>query len=84
MKASHSDVLESLQVSMGLLRAMDTIHNKPSATPIWKMVYNKAADQVEWIFATDFLLWSEEETKYLSDIHEELIIMGIEAKNETQ
>ena len=83
MKASHSDVLESLQVSMGLLRAMDDIQAEPYTTPIWKMVYNKAADQVEWIFATDFLLWSEEETKYLSDVHEELVALGIEARNET-
>ena len=80
MKASHSDVLESLQVSIGLLRAMDNIHAEPYTTPIWKMVYNKAADQVEWIFATDFLLWSEEETRYISDIHEELVALGIEAR----
>ena len=80
MKTSHSDVLESLQVSMGLLRAMDNIHAEPYTTPIWKMVYNKAADQIDWIFCTDFLLWSEEETRYISDIHEELVALGIEAR----
>ena len=54
LKTAHSDILESLQVSMGLLEAMDSMPGAYS-NPVWKMVYQKAADQSQWLMESAHL-----------------------------
>ena len=82
LKTAHSDILESLQVSMGLLQAMDSM---PGAytNPVWKMVYHKAADQSEWLMESSKNMWTDEENKYIEESYDTLTWIGMEALDET-
>ena len=82
MKTAHSDILESFMVSMGLLEAMDSM---PDAyrNPVWKMIYQKAADQSVWLMESSKNMWTDEENKYIEDAYDTLTWIGMEALDET-